>query len=125
MDKHEWNSDWSAKCSICGFERGEHYDAYCPKKDGQRPSLRIGGSSLFPIAGPDAPRGQYGVPIAYLPDGTWEFVHRPLINYPNMISGASSSNKIGPPINDHVCPTCKNDRCSKSEKSCWKCGGKL
>lgn len=25
-------------------------------------------------------------------------------------------------INDHVCPSCKNDKCSKAEKSCWKCG---
>jgi hypothetical protein len=28
----------------------------------------------------------------------------------------------GPVINDHTCPTCRNDRCSKSEKTCWKCG---
>lgn len=28
-------------------------------------------------------------------------------------------------INDHTCPSCKNDRCSRSEKSCWKCGEKL
>lgn len=28
-------------------------------------------------------------------------------------------------INDHTCPTCKNNRCSKTEKSCWKCGNKL
>src|SRR5271165_2392511 len=27
--------------------------------------------------------------------------------------------------NDHVCPSCKNDRCSKTEKSCWKCGAVL
>jgi hypothetical protein len=25
-------------------------------------------------------------------------------------------------INDHVCPTCNNDRLSKTEKSCWRCG---
>jgi hypothetical protein len=29
------------------------------------------------------------------------------------------------PTNDYTCPTCKNDRCSKTEKSCWKCGSKL
>ena len=29
------------------------------------------------------------------------------------------------PINNHVCPSCKNDRCSIGEKSCWKCGGAL
>lgn len=28
-------------------------------------------------------------------------------------------------INNHTCPSCGNDRCSKTEKSCWKCGGKL
>lgn len=31
----------------------------------------------------------------------------------------------GVAINNHVCPTCKNDRCSKSERSCWKCGNAL
>jgi hypothetical protein len=25
-------------------------------------------------------------------------------------------------INDYVCPGCRNDKCSKTEKSCWKCG---
>lgn len=25
-------------------------------------------------------------------------------------------------VNDHTCPTCKNHRCSRSEKICWKCG---
>lgn len=28
-------------------------------------------------------------------------------------------------VNDHVCPTCRNDRCSKIEKTCWKCGSPL
>ena len=35
---------------------------------------------------------------------------------------------VGPingPINDYVCPTCRNDKCSKSEKICWCCGNKL
>lgn len=30
-----------------------------------------------------------------------------------------------PAINDKTCPHCKNNRCSSTEKSCWKCGGKL
>jgi hypothetical protein len=29
------------------------------------------------------------------------------------------------PVNDHVCKTCKNDRVSKTEVRCWKCGNKL
>ncbi len=29
------------------------------------------------------------------------------------------------PVNDHVCPTCKCDRVSKSEARCWRCGGDL
>ena len=28
-------------------------------------------------------------------------------------------------INDHKCPSCGNDRVSKCEKSCWKCGSNL
>jgi hypothetical protein len=28
-------------------------------------------------------------------------------------------------VNDHTCPTCKNNRCSRSEVNCWKCGNKL
>lgn len=28
-------------------------------------------------------------------------------------------------VNDHTCKWCNNNRCSKTEKSCWKCGGKL
>lgn len=28
-------------------------------------------------------------------------------------------------VNDHVCPSCGNDRCSKQERSCWKCGNRL
>jgi hypothetical protein len=28
-------------------------------------------------------------------------------------------------VNDHTCPTCGNNRCSKSEKTCWRCGGVL
>ena len=27
--------------------------------------------------------------------------------------------------NDHKCPSCGNDRVSKCEKSCWKCGSNL
>jgi hypothetical protein len=28
-------------------------------------------------------------------------------------------------VNDHICPTCGNDRVSKNENSCWKCGNSL
>ena len=28
-------------------------------------------------------------------------------------------------INDHICKTCSNERCSKTEKSCWRCGAAL
>jgi hypothetical protein len=27
-----------------------------------------------------------------------------------------------PAVNDHTCKTCGNTKCSKTEKSCWKCG---
>lgn len=25
-------------------------------------------------------------------------------------------------VNDYICPFCKNDRVSKTEKNCWRCG---
>lgn len=28
-------------------------------------------------------------------------------------------------INDHTCISCGNTRCSKTKKSCWKCGNKI
>ncbi len=28
-------------------------------------------------------------------------------------------------INDHTCTSCGNNRCSKTEKSCWKCGSPI
>ncbi len=28
-------------------------------------------------------------------------------------------------VNDHTCPSCHNTKCSKTEKTCWKCGGAL
>lgn len=31
----------------------------------------------------------------------------------------------GPAVNDHTCPNCGNTACSKSERSCWKCGNVL
>jgi len=31
----------------------------------------------------------------------------------------------GVAINDHVCPVCGNNRCSKTEKICWRCGNSL
>lgn len=32
---------------------------------------------------------------------------------------------MSPAVNNHVCPTCKNARCSKSEITCWRCGNRL
>jgi hypothetical protein len=32
---------------------------------------------------------------------------------------------VSTPVNNYVCKTCGNNRCSKNEKSCWKCGNIL
>jgi hypothetical protein len=32
---------------------------------------------------------------------------------------------ISAPVNDHTCVCCGNTACSKSEKSCWKCGSQI
>lgn len=48
----------------------------------------------------------------------WELDSPGLISVPvQSVSGAV--------INNHTCPTCKNTRCNKTEKSCWRCGSKL
>jgi hypothetical protein len=36
-----------------------------------------------------------------------------------------SNQTMEPAVNDYVCPHCKNDRVSRNEITCWKCGGKL
>lgn len=40
-------------------------------------------------------------------------------------NSVSSTTGSAAPINDHVCPTCKNDKCSLAEVTCWKCGNPL
>lgn len=124
MDPLEWHSGHRLKCPVCLFTRGEHFDAYCPKKNGKPPLLDYHqGKDTVPLPGPEAPRGRYGIAIIYLPNGLWKY------------DGAAPSATCAPmqdnvgdssvPINDHICPSCKNDKCSKTEVTCWKCGGKL
>ena len=106
------NQDWTFECPVCGFEKGEHYYAFCPLPNGLRPSIDAQcGKEITVIPGPKQPKGRYGVPITYddSPAPTCDSVK-------DNVKGV---------INDHVCPTCKNDRCTKSEISCWKCGEKL
>lgn len=35
------------------------------------------------------------------------------------------SNDVSQIINDHTCVSCGNTKCSKSEKSCWRCGSSI
>ena len=37
----------------------------------------------------------------------------------------SSVQLVGPAINNHTCPTCKNTRCNRAEGKCWWCGEAL
>lgn len=40
-------------------------------------------------------------------------------------SPPQATQTTSPAINNHTCPTCQNNRCSKAERICWKCGGNL
>lgn len=111
MDQLEWQRDYDALCPICLRTRGEHYNGYCPLPNGLPPSTRLDKGMLMPVAGPDQPRGRWGVPITY--------------GNTQAPTCAPMKDKVSAPINDHICPTCKNDRCSLPEVTCWKCGGKL
>lgn len=42
--------------------------------------------------------------------------------YWNVVPPATNSTS---PINDHTCTQCGNNACSKTEKSCWKCGAAI
>jgi hypothetical protein len=49
-------------------------------------------------------------------NGEWKPVNS--VNYsPETISGEV--------VNDHICPSCRNTKCSKLELKCWRCGNKL
>ncbi len=43
-------------------------------------------------------------------------------NMGNKSASISAINKTDPPVDDYVCKSCNNSKCSKTEKSCWKCG---
>lgn len=49
------------------------------------------------------------------------------MKYVPKFAANNSVNKpvVAKAINDYVCPACSNDKCSKTEKSCWKCGFKF
>ena len=126
MDPTEWHSDSEALCPVCGFPRGHHYNAFCPTSKGTNPSYDYGPGGLkdaVPVLGPSQPRGRYGVPIDYHPDGSWEYSTDTVITKTTSCNAVKAN--VGAPINDHVCPHCRNDRVSKVEASCWRCGGKL
>jgi hypothetical protein len=49
---------------------------------------------------------------------------RSMANVPDLITGATESFTIKSIKNDYTCP-CGNNKCSKVEKSCWKCGAPI
>jgi hypothetical protein len=128
MDPQEWHGDHLAICPVCQLSRGSHFDALCPTPKGTVPSYTYssyGGKDAIPLFGPEQPRGRYGVPILYHPDGKSWFFGDPSKGAPAPTCNQVKDN-VGTPINDHVCPTCRNDRCSKNtETHCWRCGNKL
>lgn len=50
-----------------------------------------------------------------------------LIRNPSPIVNHTPVNQEGEAtvVNNHVCPSCGNNRVNKDERSCWKCGGSL
>lgn len=55
----------------------------------------------------------------------WNFEIQEIDDAEQPIIVKSISSGVTPAINDHVCPLCKNNRCSKTEKECWRCGNPL
>ena len=48
-----------------------------------------------------------------------------LISKLGFVKSATTTTNIIAAVNDHICSHCGNNRVSKAEKSCWKCGGLL
>lgn len=47
---------------------------------------------------------------------------RQLAAMPIKYSKKAADIKPAKAINNYVCPACSNDKCNRTEKSCWKCG---
>jgi hypothetical protein len=68
-------------------------------------------------------------PLHYLPNineyetGRWSQGDKTCILLSRGVQ--SPTHVVGAPVNNHTCPTCKNDRVNRSEENCWLCGGKL
>ena len=41
------------------------------------------------------------------------------------IEATQSTSTVSSAVNDHVCLSCGNTKCSKTENTCWKCGNPL
>lgn len=72
---------------------------------------RTPGKQMFNVVHPDWFKPRYKDDLAA--------IRNHILSYDELVSIANEA------INDHVCPSCKNDRVSKTETSCWKCGGLL
>lgn len=99
----------SVVCSNCCQVFGNHYGG---SEDGwECPDVSLGAFGAYPKR--PVPHGRVG----YFID---PYDHKLPPPPKDTIVGV-----IYYPVNDHVCPTCNNERCSKQEKTCWKCGSNL
>ena len=55
--------------------------------------------------------------IVYQESGEWKAVE--------IVDAADKIPDSRELVNDHICPACGNNRCSRSEIKCWRCGNKL
>lgn len=77
-----------------------------------------GAEFAYVIFGAFKPRKQVRYP--------WEMIKVGVSNaLPENIPAVKAPSPMASVVNNHVCPTCKNNRCSRSERICWRCGGAL
>ncbi len=58
----------------------------------------------------------------YIIDGRGLLKHRfEVLTDEDLPEAPQASTSVGP-VNDHTCSQCGNTRCSKTERSCWRCG---
>jgi hypothetical protein len=132
-----------ARCSTCGFEWRKHFGLQCPSAGGKfvpaKPYFNSGNQEIcarchvnrgghFCETGPElsCPKVKDANPLHnecvhgnlgyWIPQWAKQFEAEVAV---------AAVNTSGKAINDHVCPSCGNKRCSRTEKLCWLCGGSL
>lgn len=76
---------------------------------------------LKPLAG-NVRHSGYGPNLFTIGKYAFFYADEQSSDWTTAIGDVSINPMVAVPVNDYVCKRCSNPKCSKTEKSCWKCG---